>query len=302
MESRRKQKTDEQTELENILHTTGNVASYLRVVDLPALAMTSTNNHDHVKKQGPRQPYVKICLLEQNSGNDIPPSEFIQGCKHLFENIMGLFSSVVVMANRVNLNATGVHRAHTFRCINEIIVDIEDSTDVDTAARQTVFTYDKEFFSSSVQSLHWDTHRQQFLQKIRGKTEWFSTEEESEDAIYKHWTVRLRPHSSYPYTDISSQKNRLWAPTIEIFHSFRDEQQIMQIDNEMDTTLRNANMVNKDHAGAIKTAITSALGIQKSWHLTLHGSVKVIPPGNHQVIPPGNGTYCQGKAVLARGE
>ena len=57
-------------------------------------------------------------------------------------------------------------------------------------------------------------------------------------AIFSHWS-RLLPDSSYPYTDTSRPQNRFWAPTIEIEHTFKDAEMIMQIDSNMDLILRN---------------------------------------------------------------
>ena len=146
---------------------------------------------------------------------------------------MHLFSWVVVMAAKVDSDATDV-----YSCINAITFDIQDYKNAaDDGTGQTVFTYDEGGnYSSSVQLLHWDILRHQFSQIISGKTNWFS-EQKLKDAIYSHWTARL--HGSHPYTNTSRQQNRLWAPTITIFHSFKDEQQIMQIDNKMDTALKN---------------------------------------------------------------
>ena len=83
--------------------------------DIGALAMTSKSLQKivHKLKLG---PYVKRCLLEQG-----PPGS-IEGCEHLFENIIGLFSSVAAMATRVNSEYSNysLHSLHTFPYIGYI--------------------------------------------------------------------------------------------------------------------------------------------------------------------------------------
>ena len=124
------QKTGRQVELEDIFGTTGDIASYLRNADTSALAMTSKSMRKAVKKQGPRQPYVKRCI-EQNSNYQLP-LEFFEGCGNLYENIMRLFSSVVVMASEVNLNGIGV--------MNMVKFDIQDLFRLSVAAQADYLT------------------------------------------------------------------------------------------------------------------------------------------------------------------
>jgi hypothetical protein len=142
---------------------------------------------------------------------------------------------------RINLDATsGYDQVDYLPCwvgyIRNIRFDIKEykgATDDMFGARQTVFTNDEDL------SLSWDTRRRQFYQQNdREQEEWFSSEELMMLAISSHWS-RLLPHSSYPYTDTSRPQNRLWAPTIEIEHTFKDAEVIMQIDSKMDTILRN---------------------------------------------------------------
>ena len=217
----------------------GNFALYSRGPEIRALAMTSRSMQKGVEKVGPRQPYVKRCLLEQPP-DSVPPLKFVQGCGHLFKNIIGLFSSVAVMANRVNLGATsGYNQVDFIRdrvgYIREIRFDIKEyksANDDMVGARQTVFTNDFH------QRLFWDTDRRKFFVRNDHREQEFYSEELFMRAISSHWS-RLLPDSSYPYTDTSRPQNRFWAPTIEIEHTFKDAEMIMQIDSNMDLILRN---------------------------------------------------------------
>jgi hypothetical protein len=103
VEDRETQNAHRQTELGRIA-SYGNFALYSRGPEIRSLAETSRSMQKGVEKVGPRQPYVKRCLLEQPL-DSVPPLKFVQGCGHLFANIIQLFSSVAVMASRINLDA-----------------------------------------------------------------------------------------------------------------------------------------------------------------------------------------------------
>ena len=128
---------------------------------------------------------------------------------------------------------------------------------------------------SSVLTLLWDPNSQQFFietepDQVRIR---FESTEELMRAISERWTERL-PHShtaTQPYT-WTSRKNRLWAPTIEIFHTLGNEQQIMQVDDEMDSALRIAGTLAQAYI-FIRTPRTAHLvyalvfhSIQQGWH------------------------------------
>lgn len=235
------QKTDTQSEKIHIWNTTGSIASYLSDADLVAWAGVSTSQKASVEDHGPRQPYVKNCMKRRPSALD-GPLAYNKGCDSLLENIVRLFASVAVMANKINVEeGTGVIRAIQF--------DIKDYTEVDIWP-QTVFDTHLTPYWDVVDPglwLRWDTQSERFGYELRYQTlrgtaggivehehhGWCSNKTELEKFIHDHWATWM----SFDITDESDRPNRLWAPTIRF--DLDDSLRLgTRMDDEMNTALK----------------------------------------------------------------
>ena len=156
---------------------TCHTAKFLDGRDLAALLGTSRTGESAVKALGPSQPYLQKCSVPIPS--DLP--RFTEGCKDLMENVMGLFSAVIVMAKNFNDdNVKGV--------INMVQFDIQDHTDPHNP--ETIFE-DK---IDSVQGFMWIRVERKFTLVKRplrrhgaeAAATYFSNEKELVQAIKKH--------------------------------------------------------------------------------------------------------------------
>ena len=209
-------------------------AEFLQSSDLAALAETSKAGKRVVTSLGPSQPYLQKCAAPSVFGD--PPiglPRFDEGCKHLWKNILGLFSAVIVMAKKFNDGED---------VINMVKFDIQDHTD----NPKTIFKYIPSDTEIPFQAFTWDTVEKKFsVMKAprRGHPPtgpvYLNEEEELVKAIQEHWAVRLPP-PSHMVTQDSNDKNAFWAPVIEFWFQVPDPRFLRQMDKKMATALNEA--------------------------------------------------------------
>ena len=225
---------------------TRRTAEYLEGSDLRALRETSKDGESAVTSLGPCQPYLQRCATPRVFG--VLPSElsrFTEGCEHLWKNILGLFSDVIVMAKKSNDGEEYV--------INMVKFDIQDHTN----NPKTIFTYPPDT-EIPFQVFTWDTVEKKFSviphrQKMGGLNE-----DELVTAIQAHWAVRLPP-SHYTVTQDSRAKNGFWAPVIEfqLNHPEPSAEIIRMMDQKMETALNQAGTLARSYRFITKHTLTS---------------------------------------------
>ena len=210
---------------------TRRTAEYLEGSDLRALRETSKDGESAVTSLGPCQPYLQRCAAPCVFG--VLPSElsrFTEGCEHLWKNILGLFSDVIVMAKKSNDGEKHV--------INTVKFDIQDHT----GNPKTIFTY---LITDDIpfQEFTWDTVEKKFsvMKAPHRQKKGGLNEDELVTAVREHWAVRLPP-SGHTVTEESKAKNGFWAPVIEFRLNQRapSAEIIRMMDQKMETSLNQA--------------------------------------------------------------
>jgi hypothetical protein len=224
---------------------TRRTAEYLESSDLPALRETSKDGESAVTSLGPSQPYLQKCAAPCVFG--VLPSEssrFTEGCQHLWKNILGLFSAVIVMANNFNNCET------QFKLINARVGGISFDIQDHTAHPTTIFKYEDALLHH--QSFTWNEWEKKFshnsLQNIGRPV--YLDQEECVKAIEKHWAGRLPPSPDMVKPELYSKKG-FWAPVIAFWwldkpglpgqmEALVQRAECRQMDTQMETALKSA--------------------------------------------------------------
>ena len=234
LEARQQQLSEMQPERKTKLghDITRRTAEYLEISDLAALAEASKDGQSAVTSLrtslGPSQPYLQKCAAPCVFG--VVPSEssrFTEGCEHLWKNILGLFSAVIVMANNFNNCET------QFNVISMVTFDIKDHTDIP----MTIFK------SFEIGWFIWDHQRTkkftvESIQHVGPRV--YLDEEGCVNAIEKKWAGRLPPTADMVKPKSYSEK-QFWAPVIEFSWLYPPEDSLkMHMDTQMETALKSA--------------------------------------------------------------